>query len=298
MKHILITGVSGLLGSNLVCFLKENYDNLKVYGVDIRSPYDDIKLRLDGFSDSLDTYNHMNFDEIYHLASIVGRTKVYQDLSMLIDSNLMLLRKIHSYWSDSFLIYTSTSEVYGWNANNVDETCNIIEVDTSNPRHVYQLVKLLCESYIKQTFNSYLILRPYNVYGKYFDLDDTRIIPRFLVSAFKDKRIVVYGDGTSTRSYCHAKRFWIYVDALKESLRFRNITVNIGEDFTLSTLELAKIIQKLLPFDVDIVFEPLPKDDTIKHRIFKTCYYTPYGMQKSDFEQSLQSVISWFKTVV
>jgi len=298
MKRILITGVSGLLGSNLVCFLKETYENLKIFGTDIRMPYDDVKTKLDGFSNSLDAYNHMDFDEIYHLASIVGRTNVYRNLHMLIDSNLTLLRSIYKCWPDSFLIYTSTSEVYGWNVSDVDETYTSVEVDTSNPRHVYQLTKLLCESYIKQSFNNYLILRPYNVYGKYFSLDDQRIIPKFLISAFKDKKITIYGDGTSIRSYCHAERFWMYVNMIKDELKLRNIAINIGENFILSTFELAKIIQKLVPFDIDIIFKPIPNDDTVKHRIFKSCYYTPYGMKKETFEQSLQSVISWFKTVV
>jgi len=87
-----------------------------------------------------------------------------------------------------------------------------------------------------------------------------RVVSNFIVQAFRNNDITVYGDGMQTRSFC-------YVDDLVEGLiRLMETgdgcrTVNLGnpEEFTIR--QLAEIVADIPGSASKIVHRPLPTDD-------------------------------------
>ena len=77
------------------------------------------------------------------------------------------------------------------------------------------------------------IARIFNTYGPKMRKDDGRVIPNHICAALKGEDILIYGDGSQTRSFC-------YVDDLTEGLwRLFNsshqLPVNLGNpgEFTI-----------------------------------------------------------------
>ncbi len=95
--------------------------------------------------------------------------------------------------------------------------------------------------------------------------NDGRVIINFLVQAFKNQPITMYGDGRQTRSFC-------YVDNLVEGIvgYLGNDLVgpvNLGNDKEFSMIELAEEVKGLFPDrSLELKFADLPADDPKQRR--------------------------------
>jgi nucleoside-diphosphate-sugar epimerase len=90
---------------------------------------------------------------------------------------------------------------------------------------------------------------------------DGRVDSNFIVQAFQNKDISIYGDGTQTRSFC-------YVDDLVEAfVRLMrtpdDITgpINLGNPAKFTIRELAETIVTLTNSSSRIIYTALPQDD-------------------------------------
>ena len=91
--------------------------------------------------------------------------------------------------------------------------------------------------------------------------NDGRVVSNFIVQAFKNQDITIYGDGSQTRSFC-------FVDDLLEAMvRAMNTEdsftgpVNIVNPVEFSILALADLVTKLTRSKSKIIYQPLPQDD-------------------------------------
>ena len=95
-------------------------------------------------------------------------------------------------------------------------------------------------------------------------IDDGRAVPNFLLQAFRNQPLTVYGDGSQTRSLC-------YVDDLVEGIvRMLDADfvepINLGTEEEVTMLELAERIRALSGSASEIVHAPLPQDDPRQRR--------------------------------
>jgi len=162
--NILITGIHGFVGSNLVNSLKAHH---KIYGLDILSP------NKDGVSKTYtwaELQSLPDVDTIIHLAGKAHDTKSQFVAQSYFDINTGLTQKIYDYFLTSsakkFIFFSSVKAA----ADTVDGdilTENVIP----NPKGPYGESKILAEKYIQENWptadseKKVYILRPCMIHG-------------------------------------------------------------------------------------------------------------------------------------
>jgi len=165
--------------------------------------------------------------------------------------------------TDARILFASTSEVYGDPRVHPQREDYWGNVNPVGPRSVYDEAKRFSEA-LTTAYNSFYgidtsIARIFNTYGPKMRENDGRAIPNFIPQALRGEPLMVYGDGSQTRSFCHISDMVEGLYLLMESKHSK--PVNIGNPNELSILELAKVIIDLADSDSRIKFKPLPVDD-------------------------------------
>src|ERR1700704_1590552 len=163
------------------------------------------------------------------------------------------------------ILQASTSEVYGDPTVHPQQEAYWGNVNPIGPRSCYDEGKRCAETlffdYRRQHRLPIKVARIFNTYGPRMHPNDGRVVSNFIVQAFRNKDITIYGDGMQTRSFC-------YVDDLVEGLIGLMETgdeavgpVNLGnpEEFTIR--QLAEIVVEITGSASKIVHRPLPTDD-------------------------------------
>jgi len=163
------------------------------------------------------------------------------------------------------ILQASTSEIYGDPEIHPQTEDYWGLVNPIGPRSCYDEGKRCAETlffdYHRQHKLRIKVARIFNTYGPRMHPNDGRVVSNFIVQAFRNKDITIYGDGMQTRSFC-------YVDDLVEGLIGLMETndetvgpVNLGnpEEFTIR--QLAEIVVEITGSVSKIVHRPLPTDD-------------------------------------
>lgn len=163
------------------------------------------------------------------------------------------------------ILQASTSEVYGDPEIHPQTEDYWGHVNPIGPRSCYDEGKRCAETlffdYHRQHKLRIKVARIFNTYGPRMHPNDGRVVSNFIVQAFRNKDITIYGDGMQTRSFC-------YVDDLVEGLIGLMETndeaigpINLGnpEEFTIR--QLAEIVVEITGSVSKIVHRPLPTDD-------------------------------------
>jgi len=178
-----------------------------------------------------------------------------------------------------YFINTSSSSVYG-NSNIYPRK----EGNETVPPHPYGVGKLAGEHYTRICNELYglesVTVRLFSVYGprQRADIDYCAVIPKFIESAKKGLPLMIYGDGSQSRSFTYVKDVVeCYVKIMEKQPTHQEI--NVAYEKEVSIIALAKIIQKELG-DTGLQFYPLPKGDPEKNTVDvsllrKTIGYVP-----------------------
>jgi nucleoside-diphosphate-sugar epimerase len=109
--------------------------------------------------------------------------------------------------SGARLVFTSTSEVYGDPLVHPQPESYWGNVDPVGPRACYDESKRFGEALImssrRVTGVRATIVRLFNTYGPRMRIDDGRAIPELMTAALEGRPLVLHGDGSQTRSFCH-----------------------------------------------------------------------------------------------
>lgn len=165
--NILITGIHGFVGSNLVKALKGNHT---IYGLDIISPEKDGIVKTFSWQD-LDNRHIPEIDAIIHLAGKAHDTKNKSDADVYFKINTDLTKKIYDYFTEyseikKFIFFSSVKAA-------VDKVENDILTEDVIPCPVgpYGESKIKAEEYIMDSLKSLpdskeaIILRPCMIHG-------------------------------------------------------------------------------------------------------------------------------------
>ena len=163
---ILITGVHGFVGTNLVEFLA---DENEIYGLDIISPFKKGVIKTFSWKD-LDEDNIPNVDAVIHLAGKAHDTKNKSKSDVYFQINTELTKKIFDYVQkkhiEKFIFFSSVKAA----ADKVTGD-KLFEDVVPNPIGPYGESKIAAEKYIQSKWNIdsddefVYILRPCMIHG-------------------------------------------------------------------------------------------------------------------------------------
>jgi UDP-glucose 4-epimerase len=246
--NVIVTGGAGFIGSHLVKRLAElganvtvidNYlkgnklenvekkRNIKVYKRDV-TRYREIA--------PLFRRKHL----LFHLAAVVGVEETQSDplevLDVEIEGTINVLKLAVKHHLKR-IIFASSSEVYG------DSEKPMVEDDDLNPKSTYAVTKLVVEDYCKAYYKryglDYTLLRYFNSYGPW--QDKRFVISRFIEQCYKNKPIIIYGDGKQTRDFTYIDDSinMTLIAAMREETKCQ--AINIGTGVAVSIKELADL---------------------------------------------------------
>lgn len=234
---ILVTGATGLIGTNLVKKLQENHNVLCVsrkIGLDL---LDREKTRL--------VIEMFKPDIVYHLAANAAQSRGQASPIDMTDRNLgiflnVLIPSINA--KVKRFIYTSSVAVYG------EAEVPYSEDDILKPIDVYGINKMACEQILKvlsKVHNfDYTIFRPHNVYGPHQDMSNPskNVVALFMRNLIEDKECVIFGEGKMRRAFSYVDDV---VDVLLDGLNdtFKNQTVNVGSSVEIGIADLISLLE-------------------------------------------------------
>lgn len=236
---ILITGATGLLGTNLSRVLSEIHEVTLMsrrLGYDLR---DKEKTR-----EAIETIKP---DVVYHLAANACESRGQISPIDMTERNLniflnVLIPSINA--KVSRFVYTSSVAVYG------EAEVPYSEDDICKPKDVYGVNKLACEQILKILAKvhgfDYTIFRPHNLYGPHQDMSSPykNVVALFMRNIMEDKEIILFGEGKMKRAFSYIDDV---VDVLVASLddKFKSQTINVGSCIDYEIGELLKMIEKI-----------------------------------------------------
>ena len=225
---ILLTGCSGFLGYYFLHFFKAHAKTLaiqKVIGLDnfgLGTPawmedfQADPLFEIRKFDIATDDLTQLEgaekADYIIHMASIASPIYYRKYPIETLDANIWGLRRLLDFYKDKphqgFLFYSS-SEIYGDpDADHIPTSEDYRGlVSCTGPRACYDESKrfgeTMCTLFAKQYDMPIRIVRPFNIYGPGMRLDDQRLPPDFAKNVLANQDLVIYSDGTPTRTFTY-----------------------------------------------------------------------------------------------
>ena len=236
-KTILVTGAAGFIGCNLCKQLLNNFENIKVVGLDNMNDYYDVRIKEERLA-SLQTYSNFTFvkgnladkvliDKLFadhkpqvvvNLAAQAGVRYSITNPGAYIESNLIGFYNILEACRNSYeqyeggvqhLVYASSSSVYGSNKKVPYSTDDKVD----NPVSLYAATKksneLMAHAYSKLYNIPSTGLRFFTVYGPAGR-------PDMAYFGFTNK--LVKGDKIQIFNYGNCKRDFTYVDDIVEGV--------------------------------------------------------------------------------
>jgi UDP-glucuronate decarboxylase len=273
MNNILVTGGSGFIGSNLCKELLEDKKNF-VYCVDnlYSGNIDNIKEIIP--NKNFQFINHdinipldLKVEQIYNLACPASPNFYQFDPVQTIKTNVigtMNLLELAKKNNAKFFL-ASTSEVYGDPLIHPQKESYWGNVNPIGIRSCYdegkRCAETLCMDFYRQYKMEIKIVRIFNTYGPYLNLDDGRVVSNFIVQSLTNKNITLYGDGKQTRSFCFISD--MINGFIKMMNSNKNITgpINLGNPEEMNMIDLAKNIISLTKSKSKLAFKDLPLDD-------------------------------------
>ncbi len=201
------------------------------------------------------------------------------------------------------ILQSSTSEVYGDPLIHPQPESYWGNVNPIGPRACYDEGKRAAETLFfsyRQQFNMPIkVIRIFNTYGPRMRPDDGRVVSNFIFNAIKGKNLVIYGDGTQTRSFC-------YVDDLIEGMvrmiqTPNDVTgpVNLGNPGEFTIRELAEKILSMTRSGSKIEYRPAMQDDPQQRQPDITLAKSLLGWQPTvPLEEGLRRTIRFFQSQI
>lgn len=279
MKHVLVTGGAGFIGSHLCETLLAQ--DCRVTAIDDESTgtVENLAAIKDHFNfnyiqDTVANKNLMrqvlsDVDEVYHLAAAVGVQLISAAPIHTIETNIyptelllseLLRRKKLGHSVKLFL--ASSSEVYGKNPKpRWSEDDDIVLGPTARMRWAYGASKAIDEflalAYWREHQLSVVVGRFFNVVGPRQMGRYGMVLPRFVDAALKNEPVIVHDDGHQVRCFAHVSDVINAVTELMQAPRAVGKVFNIGSDEQVSIRDLAeRVVAATAKSTSKIEFQP------------------------------------------
>lgn len=159
----------------------------------------------------------------------------------------------------------------------------------------------LCQAYRRQHGCHFIAAMPTNLYGEHdnFDLQSSHVLPA-LLHKFHDAKVAraptvtVWGSGKPLREFLH-------VDDCAEACVFlmdhydEAEIVNVGVGHDLSILDLAHLIQRIVGFEGELIFDSSKQDGTPRKLVDTTKINKLGWRAQISLEEGITRTYRWFQ---
>jgi dTDP-glucose 4,6-dehydratase len=307
MKHVLVTGGAGFIGSNYIRYLLHEYKDVRITNLD--------KLTYAGNLDNLKDIENdaryrfikgdicdesvvnkvmpevdvvVNFAAESHVDRSIGKPDDF--IRTDIFGAYVLLEAARNHKIKRF-IQISTDEVYG----SIDQG-SFKETDPLMPSSPYSASKAGADRLAFSYFVTYhlpvLITRCSNNFGPYHYPE--KLIPLFVTNALENQPLPIYGDGKNVRD-------WIYVEDHCEAIDFVYQHGRVGEVYNIgggnerTNLNLTEYILKKLEKPKTLMSFVTDRKGHDRRYSLDCSKLRKLGWKpKHNFEQALDKTIQWY----
>lgn len=309
-KIFMITGASGLIGSNLVAFLsylnKKNRLNIKIFAV--------IKSKIEPWHEKADFIKYykldlskknikfnFSFDFLIHCATYAQPKKFLQYPKETVLLNIKTLFDLLDLCkkNKATALFLSSAEVYGEaDKKHIPTDENYLgNVNTLSERAIYaeskRLAETICYSYSK--FINIKIARVLLTYGPGLKYYDQRVISEFIKRAQNEKVITMMDSGNAYRTFCFISDMVEML--LNVLLNGKNMVYNLCGQDTINIHKLAEYISninsaKLISIKANEFISGTPSKSVISNRR----YLIEFPKKKFiNLKEGLTTTSNWFK---
>jgi UDP-glucuronate decarboxylase len=305
---IIVTGGAGFIGRNLCKKLLETeentvicVDNLITGNVENIKEFESNPRFTFIYHDITEPIEMPIVNEIYHLACIASpdKYKIYSletlNTCFIGTKNILNLAKKHN----AKLLFTSTSEIYGDPNVHPQPEEYFGNVNTMGERSCYDEGKRICETLIYEYRSKFKlnlkVVRLFNTYGPYMDINDGRVITNFIKQIINKDSLYIYGTGNQTRSFCYIDDMITGLISMMESNELGPI--NLGNPYCEITLnDLVKVFEKIVNYKLNVKhIEPTENDPKQrKPDITKASLLLGFS-PVVNYEDGIKKTIEYFK---
>ena len=321
--HILVTGGSGMIGSNLVKRFVNNGHRVSVVDnlwrgkreylldddgnpvIDMDNDFHQIDLSIP------DSFDHIfkDVDYVYHLADVVaGISYVFNNQGNLFRHNLLINSNVVEAVKRNPVkgyIYVGTACSFPAELQSGVDAAPLKEEDQSpaNPESAYGWSKLMgeYEAFLmaEETGVPVSVLSLHNVYGAPcdFDIERSQVIPALIRKAIRypDEDFIVWGSGSQGRAFVHVDDI---VDALvlaKEKGLGQGL-IQIGPDHCTSIREIAETVVDIAGKSIDVVYDTTkPEGDKGRCADYSKARRVLGWEPRVDLRKGLEILYAWIE---
>jgi UDP-glucuronate 4-epimerase len=266
MRHYLITGGAGFIGSNLVRHMFQTEEDIQVTCIDNLDPFYSSRIKQNNIADFRDfaRFHFHNIDlgqvtvaditkvisdpvdVIVHLAAKAGVRPSIENPMAYQQSNILGLQNMLDFAKEQQVkqfVFASSSSVYGINNHFPWK-----EDEQLMPISPYAMTKLAGEMlghvYSKLFGIRFIALRFFTVYGPGQRPD--LAIHKFTKAISEGKPIPVYGDGHTSRDYTYVDDT---VQGISAAMKFDGSIfdiINLGNNYSIPLHELISSIEEVV----------------------------------------------------
>jgi UDP-glucose 4-epimerase len=190
-------------------------------------------------------------EKCFHLAASLGVANIVNDPISALEVNIIGSQIVLNEAAKRSIrtVMTSTSEIYGRNSQSpLDENSDRILGSPKISRWTYSEAKALDEFmafHLNKSQNfPVTIARLFNTVGPRQIGKYGMVLPRFIESAIAGKPLVIYGDGTQSRTFCAVSEVVNALNLLSNSTKTIGEVYNIGSIQEISIIDLANKVIK------------------------------------------------------
>lgn len=270
--NLLVTGGAGFIGAHLIdllssrgdkIFILDDLSNVNSHTVERLRKLKNVTLTEGSVLDVSLVGNLMDkVDSCFHLAAALGVENVHNDPINLLESNILGSKIVLTAADSSSVrtIYASSSEIYGKNPEMpLKEDSNRVLGSPQIARWSYSEAKALGElhAFELHKLNKFpvTIARFFNSVGLGQSSNYGMVLPRFVKAALNKEPLIVYGDGTQSRTFCAVTDVVQALVLLIDSKESIGQAFNIGSTIENSITELAQKVIKLTNSSSEIMYK-------------------------------------------
>lgn len=315
MKHYVITGGAGFIGSQLIRALFREQKNIRITCIDNFDPFYSADLKQLNIRDFKTNPNFQflyidiatrsveeladaiadKVDVIIHMAAKAGVWHSVQNPVAYQQVNVMGLQNMLEFARQKHVkqfVFASSSSVYG-----INDHFPWKEDEQLLPISPYAMTKLSGEMlghvYSRLFGMRFIALRFFTVYGPSQRPD--LAIHKFTKAILKDKPLTVYGDGSTTRDYTYVDDI---IQGVLAAIKYEGSAfeiINLGHNQPVQLSELIRAIEKTL--GKKAIIERLPEQPGDVPKTFadiskakRLLGYSP----STELDQGLKKFYDWF----